>query len=295
MSWWQRKRTSTVQVRQAHASDRPALAALLARTWHRHGLAAVEEQIALLSTGASLIALADDEAVGFLGLAPRLHTAEPAERWVDVRLVAVADEYATAWMLGRLLAGVETLRFPSPVAGLVCLTSYEWHIEARATNGFGPADRVISYVRSARGPLPAAAPVAVLRAIQASQGEAVLALNRAAFAPLWRYDQHTVLSWLMTADHAVLAEGEGRPVGFALTTRNTVDGYAQLIRVATHPARQGQGIGRQLVVDAIRYAAEISAEGVSLNTQASNIVARHLYEALGFRPGEGALTVMVWQ
>jgi ribosomal protein S18 acetylase RimI-like enzyme len=63
--------------------------------------------------------------------------------------------------------------------------------------------------------------------------------------------------------------------------------------VATHPASQGQGIGRQLVADAIHYAAGVGAAGVSLNTQQSNIVSRHLYEALGFRPTGGVLSVMV--
>ncbi len=295
MSWWQRKNPTDLLVRRAHSTDRAALAALLARTWHQDGVTAVEDQVALLNSGASLIALAGDEAVGFLGLAPRTHTAEPAERWVDVRLVAVASDYPPVGVIGHLLAGLEALPPSPPTAGLVCLTAHEWLIEALAAGGFRPADRVLGYVRAMHGPLPVAPQVATLRAAQATQGEVIMALNRATFDPLWRYDQRTVLSWLMTADHPVLAEGAGRPLGFALTTRNLTDGYAQLIRVATHPASQGRGIGRQLVVDAIRYAAEVGAAGVSLNTQASNAVARHLYEALGFRPTGHALTVMLWR
>jgi ribosomal protein S18 acetylase RimI-like enzyme len=141
--------------------------------------------------------------------------------------------------------------------------------------------------------LPAPPHVANLRAARPDQTETVLALNAAAFGPFWRYDQRTVLFWVMTADRVMLAEQGGRALGFALTTLNTTDGYAQLIRVATHPASRRQGIGRQLVADAIHYAADVGAAGVSLNTQDSNTASQRLYEALGFRPTSGALSVMV--
>jgi ribosomal protein S18 acetylase RimI-like enzyme len=111
----------------------------------------------------------------------------------------------------------------------------------------------------------------------------VLALNSAAFAPIWRYDSSTILSWLLTADHAVLAETEAGPAGFGLTTGSRDSEFAQLVRVAIAPPFQGRGLGRQVVVDAIRYAQDIGAGGLCLNTQASNSISRHLYERLGFR------------
>jgi ribosomal protein S18 acetylase RimI-like enzyme len=92
----------------------------------------------------------------------------------------------------------------------------------------------------------------------------------------------------------VLAERNGQPVGFALTIRSTAGEYAQLIRVAIHPAAQGQGIGRQLVVDAIAYARENDTPGLSLNTQVSNIVSRRLYESLGFHATGPSVAVMAY-
>lgn len=297
MNWWLRKKAAEVKVRPATPTDRPALAALLAGAWRRHGIPAVEEQVALLSNGASLIALAGDEAVGFLGLAPRAPARAgadaPVERWVDVALVAVASDHPTLQIMRPLLLEAQALMRRQPITGLVCLAAQDWLIDALTAGDFREADRVLSYVRPNRGPLPTAAPVAHLRNAQAAQADVVLALNAAAFGPFWRYDDRTVLSWLMAADRAMLAERMGQPLGFALTTLNAADGYAQLIRVATHPTGQGQGIGRQLVVDVIRYAAEAGAAGVSLNTQHSNVISRHLYEALGFRPTGGVLSVMV--
>ena len=92
-----------------------------------------------------------------------------------------------------------------------------------------------------------------------------------------------------------MAEVQGRTVGFGITTTGLSGNYAHLIRVAIHPDFQGRGLGRQLVVDAVRFARELSAPGLALNTQASNRVSRRLYESLGFRQTGHTLAVMVYR
>jgi [ribosomal protein S18]-alanine N-acetyltransferase len=180
------------------------------------------------------------------------------------------------------------------VTGLVCLTNDDWLRAACTDIGFLEQDRVMGYARSGHllPPPIAAGPVRV-RPARSQEGEVVLALNSAAFAPLWRYDSSTILSWLLTADHAVLAESGGGPAGFALTTRSRDSEFAQLIRIAIHPHFQGRGIGRQVVIDAIRYAWESGAGGLCLNTQASNMISRRLYEGLEFRLTGQTVSVMV--
>ena len=83
-------------------------------------------------------------------------------------------------------------------------------------------------------------------------------------------------------------------VGFALTSLNPENEYAYLIRLAILPAYRERGIGKQLVVDALEYARAAGATGLALNTQASNLVSRRLYESLGFRPTGQTLSVMVY-
>ncbi|MCX7669386.1 MAG: GNAT family N-acetyltransferase [Anaerolineae bacterium] len=293
MSGWFWGRSDAITVRPAEPTDRPVLTALLAGTWRRHGVLAVEEQVALLSSGASLLALQGAEAVGFLGLAPREQTFAPTERWMDMAMVAASADLPPARVLQPLLAAIAPAWRGQPLTGVVCLTAQDWLIRELKAAGFCEEDRVLSYVRRASG-LSAQSPrVCELRNAKAGYIEAVLDLNAAAFEPLWRYDRRVVLSWLLLADHAVVAEVAGRPVGFALTTLRVADANAQLIRVATHPAYRGQGIGRQLVMDAIRYATGQGAAGLWLNTQSSNAPARHLYAALGFRPTGDALSVMI--
>ncbi len=100
---------------------------------------------------------------------------------------------------------------------------------------------------------------------------------------------------MLTSDRSVVAELDGRPVGFAITTTGLSGNYAHLIRVATDPEYRGRGIGRQLVVDAVRFARDLNTPGLALNTQASNRVSRSLYESLGFRQTGHALAVMVYR
>ena len=68
---------------------------------------------------------------------------------------------------------------------------------------------------------------------------------------------------------------------------------AEIKSLAVDEVCRGRGIGRQLVVDAIRFAREVNSPGLALNTQASNRVSRSLYESLGFRQTGHALAVMV--
>lgn len=296
MSWWRGLREGSIVARLAAPTDRPEVAALLANTWRRHGVLALEQQITLLNSGVSTVAFAGGEIAGFLGLAMRLpaREADRLGRWVDVALVGVSPQRSPERVLRALLETALPALRARAGTGLVCLVGDNWLRPALSDLRFTETDQVLSYIWPARRPLPAVASVATLRPARTSEADTILALNAAAFAPFWRYDPATMLGWLVTADHAVLAEVDGRPAGFALTTCSSTTEYAQLIRVATHPDLQGRGIGRQMVVDAVRYAYDQGAPGLALNTQISNGVARRMYEELGFRLNGQAVAVMIY-
>lgn len=266
--------------RLAQPTDRPALADLQVRAWRRHGMLAVEDQVALLNSGFSTLAFAHERAIGFLGLRLR----EPTEDglWVDAAMVTLASGAATGRMLGSLLAAALPGLRTHGTTGIVCLTVDTWLSDALQEVGFSEIDQVITYTRHTEHGVPLVRQVATLRPAGPAEADAVLALNAAAFGSFWRYDLATTLSWLFTADHAVLAERDGRPVGFALTSHTSDNSYDQLIRLATHPEAQGQGIGRQLVANSIAFSRRTGSPGLALNTQASNTVSRHLYETLEF-------------
>ena len=292
MNWWQKLREDSLVARLAAPTDRPVLADLLSRAWRRHGVLAVEEQATLLNSGVSTLAFTRNEAIGFLGLRVRERAGDDRELWVDAAMVTIASGTQPAKTLSVLLEAAMPALREQGATGMVCLTGEGWLHEALRETSFRKIDQVITYVRSNRISLPVASNVAVLRPAGPAEAGMVLDLNSAAFAALWRYDSATTLSWLLTAEHAMLAERNGRPVGFALTSHASNNGYDQLIRLATHPDAQGQGVGRQLVVDAIAYSQQAGSPGLALNTQVSNAASRHLYEALDFRITGGAINVM---
>jgi GNAT superfamily N-acetyltransferase len=77
----------------------------------------------------------------------------------------------------------------------------------------------------------------------------------------------------------------GRVVGTASVRRARAASDGWLIsNVAVHPDYQGRGIGRALLEAALDFAQDCAGTWVVLQVRDRNVVARRLYESLGFRP-----------
>jgi ribosomal-protein-alanine N-acetyltransferase len=293
MSLWPFAREEQVVVREAGPSDRGPLSLLLARTWRRYGSASLDDQIELLHNGFSTVSLSHGEMQGFFGL----HLREPAgaanEIWADLNLVAVEATGHTNGILPALTNAAVPALQEAGASGIVSLTPPGWLQEGLSRADFEEEDLVITYAHTdSRRLLPLQMP-AVIRAATPADADAVLQINALAFGPFWQYDDAVVLGWMLTSDRSVVAEVKGTIAGFAITATGLSGSYAHLIRVATHPDFRGQGIGRQLVVDSIRFARDLGSPGLALNTQGTNGISRSLYESLGFRQTGHALAVMV--
>jgi GNAT superfamily N-acetyltransferase len=291
MGWWNKTREAPIVTRRAEPADRPLLNGLFQYGNRTFGHRAIEEQVALLSSGFSRLAVTDGQAVAFLGIHGRESTGP--DTWSDLSAAAIAGNWPAGGVIPRLVDAATPALAEAGTEGLACLTSERWLIEALRQSRFSESDYVLTYSRRRRQPICLPRQVAELRLAHPGDAETIIRLNDAAFSGLWRYEPATLLSWLLTADHAMVAEVDGRAVGFALTSTTGRNAYAQLVRIATHPSVQGQGIGRQLVADAIAYADEQDLPGIALNTQASNSVSRHLYETMGFAPTSPSLTVLL--
>ncbi len=293
MSWWQPVRNGPITARLALPADRAQVSALLSGTWRRHGGLTLDDQATVLQSGLSTLAFMQQEAVGFLGVIPRTPAGSPTEAWADISLAAIDADRAIATILASLLGQAFPVLQAAGCTGLTCLTALGWLRNGLLDAGFAEADQVVSYAHNDPRHLPEFTEVARLQTADMRDVDTILALNAAAFAPLWRYGDAAVMSWLLTADRATMAYLGDEPVGFALTTRRSVGSYAHLNRVAVHPKAQGRGLGRQLVIDALCYAYEAGAPGLALNTQSSNAISRQLYEALGFRRVDPVMSVLV--
>jgi len=121
---------------------------------------------------------------------------------------------------------------------------------------------------------------------------AVLALDVRAFPTFWRLDQRGLDDALHATPRArfrVITSGEA-VIAYALTGRARRRGFLQ--RLAVDPAHRRRGLGRVLVLDALRWLRRWGTERVAVNTPTANLAALALYEGLGFRREQRGLSVL---
>jgi ribosomal-protein-alanine N-acetyltransferase len=110
--------------------------------------------------------------------------------------------------------------------------------------------------------------------------QALLGIEEVCFEDLWRYDSTAFTDILATHPYFVAAELNGQVVGYQF---NAIDSdYGYLVRIAVHPAVNGQGIGVRLMAEAVNFFARARVSRIMLNTQQDNVRAHRLYEWFGF-------------
>ncbi len=119
-------------------------------------------------------------------------------------------------------------------------------------------------------------------------------MDDAAFPLDWRLGRDGLADALKATPHSrfrVAREG-GRPVGYAVCGRSGREGYVQRLAVAA--SSRGQGLGRALTLDGLRWLKRWRASSAAVNTYVGNDGALRLYQSLGFvevRPGLMVLTI----
>ena len=138
------------------------------------------------------------------------------------------------------------------------------------------------------------ADVSALRRALPADHPTVLDVDARAFPGFWRIDDASLGDALTATPNSrfrVAAPG-GIVAGYAVTGRAGRRGFLQ--RLAIDPARQRQGLGRALAVDALRWLRRWRVEQAVVNTQIGNEAALGLYESLGFRREPAGLSVLTF-
>lgn len=216
-----------------------------------------------------------------------------------VRAVALGHGVSPAQRVPELMAGLlNHLAHAGEPLQVLVNCSEAWLNTPLQHMGFREIDRIRFYelVRPARQVTlnRAAAPrqpaVATLAAACRADLARLAELDALAFPPLWHFGQRDLLE-LFVRSHLQVAAVAGQLVGYA-AVMTVSDHEAQLARLAVHPDFQGRGIGRQLLMDAIAYAAAQAFGVLVLNTQTDNIRSQTLYQEAGFRPFGRAIPVL---
>lgn len=133
---------------------------------------------------------------------------------------------------------------------------------------------------------------ATLRRARRRDRQEVLRIDGEAFDSFWRFDDeglHDALTATSVSRFRVALTD--RIVGYAVTGRSGDRGYLQ--RLAVEPLEQGRGVGKSLVLDALRWLRRRGTTSALVNTQESNVAAMSLYESLGFERQPDGLDVLV--
>lgn len=122
-----------------------------------------------------------------------------------------------------------------------------------------------------------------LRRARPADRAPALAVDGRAFPPFWRLDEDGLDEAIGATPRSRfrVATLDGRLAGYAVTGRAGSQGFLQ--RLATDPDHAGTGIGSELVLDALRWAARRRVTRVLVNTQDGNERALALYHRLGFQ------------
>ena len=123
----------------------------------------------------------------------------------------------------------------------------------------------------------------------------VLEIDHQGFDDFWAFDRDALTAARRaTPRHRyVVATLDQRVVGYAVSGHAGMTSFLQRLGVAADVRRQG--IGSQLILDALLWAQRVSALAMFVNTQEINTTALQVYENHGFGLDDERLTVLEWR
>lgn len=277
---------------QANSDYEPPIRHLLRKGRHIFASFGNEDLATLLEKPLTLLAEEKGSAWGFISI-------EIEERPPTLPMVAAQRAYLRALALAQgrspsqdipllMEAALQKLNHAAQPLQVIVYGGETWLTKPLLATGFDLTERVeffaLDLARYATRVEPPAT-AAQLRPMHPNDLPAVAELDAAAFEPLWHFGVKDLWE-LMFRSRLQVATIAEQPVGYSALSANGASkgAEAQLARLAVHPAVQGQGIGRQLLLDAITYARANRFGAVSLNTQTNNQRAQKLYRQFGFRP-----------
>jgi ribosomal-protein-alanine N-acetyltransferase len=144
--------------------------------------------------------------------------------------------------------------------------------------GFAERDRLVLLRRGTTDLAPP--PPVALRTARRREWQLLAEVDQRAFPPGWGLDASGI-GEAFAATPFSRVRAAGTPAhGYAVAGRSSARGYLQ--RLAVEPSASGRGVGRALVLDALRWLAAKGATDCLVNTQETNHRALDLYLRLGF-------------
>jgi ribosomal-protein-alanine N-acetyltransferase len=276
---------NSITVREATMADRPSVMQLARRAARVHSRLEIGDTGDWLDGYPFLLAKAGDRLLGFI-LCTFYHSHQAL-----LRGMGLVDGWSMKTYLGTLLPPTLGRLRSQKVTSLVYIGNDRWLTEPLLRDwDFSIQNSVVTYTKRDLS-IPTRGNQQVhVRPVHPGDFPALVALDEAAFDPLWRYVSQTFAHALGSLPYFVVAELAGQTIGYLFSSQQGDRGH--LIRVAVHPDYQGCGIGARLLTEAIEFFRTEGVKVVTLNTQKDNTISQRLYRRFGFRPmGEEALVL----
>jgi ribosomal-protein-alanine N-acetyltransferase len=156
-----------------------------------------------------------------------------------------------------------------------------WIVPLLTAHGFSSVNEVL-FLEWQNNPPPEFPSSEIrIRTLTEDDLPSVVAVDQAAFQPLWRHSLPTLRKALEQSAHCTVLESLDQIIGYQISTASALG--AHLARLAVLPARQGEGLGRMLVSETIQWMLKSGIDRMTVNTQTDNETSLKLYNALGFR------------
>jgi len=188
-----------------------------------------------------------------------------------VRMIRTLLEHLLPLLVGR---GVRYLHYSGTDV------EQDWLRDVLLPLGFSPYRLLYAYDKFDYAVPTQGNQQVTVRPVETRDIPTLLTIEQACFEDLWRFDALSFRDIIETHPYFVVAELNGKVVGYQF---NALDGdFGYLVRIAVHPSVGSQGIGARLMSEAILFFQNVHASRIMLNTQEENTYAHHLYEWFGF-------------
>ena len=164
-----------------------------------------------------------------------------------------------------------------------------WLVPSLVERGFVRSGQIIGLRRSGTFLAAEVDHHCQVRCARAEDVEAIVAVDWAAFEPLWRNGVQTIREFLAQMPHFLVSTMDGQIVAYICGTCYNRVGH--VVRLAVHKQVQRRGIGTMLMRELLARMADEGVRGLTLNTQLDNYGSQAFYRSLGFYPTQKPASV----
>ena len=269
--------TIQLQVFRATAHDQHGIIRLLNAARRSFAAFGLEDLPNLLARGNCMVAGDGEKLWGFVCVSLN------GSGWAFLRGAAIINGWRTDDALDAVLEPLQGRLRERGASHLAAYGTALWLIPALQRASFERREWIATLERHPRPVALDAIPDLRLRPVVAHDVGWLGALDKTAFSPPFQLESGELLELLVTSGHFAVAEADAFDGLAGYVAADVTGDEGHIMRLATHPALHGRGIGRALLNGALAYCQQQGARTVTINTQDSNQASLRLYEGFGFR------------